>query len=122
MSRPYAGAPVAGDIQARSSSPRARPAGRWSSRCRDRLATPDRLRAELWQSIEPASAKPSVEERIRGKDAKIAASFIATFSDVEPAMAAVGLVRNEFVAGTSPSVAIGVYRLLCSLDHEDIGA
>ncbi len=59
---------------------------------------------------------------IRGKDAKIAASFIATFSDVEPAMAAVGLVRNEFVAGTSPSVAIGVYRLLCSLDHEDIGA
>ena len=89
----------------------------------DRLAMlPDRLRAELWQSIEPASAEPSVEERIRGKDAKIAASFIATFSDVEPAMAAVGLVRNVLDAGTSPGVTIGAYRLLCSLDHQDIGA
>lgn len=82
----------------------------------DRLAAlPDRLRAELWLSAEAANESPSVEERIRGRDAKIAGCLLANFSDVEHAAAAATAARGIL----GPGVTIGTYRLFCALDHQD---
>ncbi len=85
----------------------------------DQLAAlPDRLRAELWLSAEKAGDAPSVEESIRGKDAKIGACFIANFSDVEHASAATAAIRRLL----GPEPVIGCYRLTSALDHQDIAS
>lgn len=84
----------------------------------DRLAgMPQRLRAELWASAEKPDDAPSVEERIRGRDAKIAACILLNFADARDAEAAVAAARG--IVGSSP--AIGSYRLIGALDHQDIG-
>jgi len=81
-------------------------------------AVPDRLRAELWLSAEKAGDAPSVEESIRGKDAKIGACFMANFSDVEHASAAAATLRK--LLGSGP--VIGSYRLTSALDQADIAS
>ena len=77
---------------------------------------PDRLRAELWLSAENPDEAPSVEERIRGRDAKIAGCLMMNFSDAAHAAAAVTSIRGILGA----DVTIGIYRLFCALDHQDI--
>lgn len=79
-------------------------------------ALPDLLRTEFWQSAEKPDDAPSAEERIRGKDAKIAACVVATFSDPEHAEAAAQGAR----AILGPAVTIGTYRLSNALEHRDI--
>ena len=77
---------------------------------------PDRLRAELWLSAESPDEAPSVEERIRGRDAKIAGCLMANFSDEAHAIAAARTARTLL----GPDVTIGTYRLFCALDQVDI--
>ncbi len=64
-------------------------------------------------SREAHDEAPSVEERIRGRDAKIAGCLMVNFSDATHAAAAVS-------RGTRPDVTIGTYRLFCALDQQDI--
>ena len=83
----------------------------------ERLAAlPERLRAELWLSAEDPSAAPSNEERIRGRDAKIAACVLLNFSDTDHVAAAAQAARGIVGGGTS----IDLYRLINALDHQDI--
>lgn len=77
---------------------------------------PQRLRAELWLSAEKVDDVPSVEERIRGKDAKIAACALLNFSDPDHAQAAARAAGDMVPAGS----VIGTYRLIGALDHQDI--
>jgi hypothetical protein len=73
------------------------------------------LRAELWQSAEPAGLAPSAEEKIRGRDNKIAACFMAEFADAEDANGAMASIARSL-----PGLAIGAYRLICTLEHSEI--
>jgi hypothetical protein len=77
---------------------------------------PDRLRAELWLSAENPDEAPSVEESIRGRDAKIAGCCLVNFSDEAQAKAAAVAARKLL----GPDVTIGTYRLFCALDQVDI--
>jgi hypothetical protein len=73
------------------------------------------LRAEHWVSAEPDGLEPSAEEKIRGRDNKIAACFVAEFADGAEAAAAV-----VSVAKALPGLTLGSYRFLCSLEHSEI--
>jgi hypothetical protein len=84
------------------------------------LALDHLLRAELWSSIEPPDTEPSVEERIRGRDAKIAACFMASFSDADHATAAIGTINRILQGESNRALMIGGYRLLCSLQQKEI--
>jgi hypothetical protein len=81
------------------------------------LALAGRIRSELWLASEtdqPASA----EELIRGKDQKIGASLFAEFAD-EASAAAAATSLSGLLAG-KPEIAIGSYRLFCTLDQRDL--
>jgi hypothetical protein len=81
------------------------------------LALAGRIRAELWLASEtgqPASA----EELIRGKDQKIGASLIAEFADEASAASAAAALAT--MLADTPEIAIGRYRLFCTLDQRDL--
>jgi hypothetical protein len=76
-----------------------------------------RIRSELWlvsETGQPASA----EELLRGKDQKIGASLFVEFADEASAAGAVATL-NGLLAG-KPEIAIGSYRLFCTLDQRDL--
>jgi hypothetical protein len=85
----------------------------WPSLCK----LPNLLRCAQWRSAEPAGLEPSAEEKIRGRDNKIAACFVAEFVDAAEAAAAV-----PSIARALPGLTIGGYRLICTLEHREIGA
>jgi hypothetical protein len=77
----------------------------------------DVLRAEVWRPTRPAApAVLSAEQELRGPDKSVgAAAVIETLTEPE-ARAVAGVVRESL--GTGPQV--GIYRLFCSLDREDL--
>jgi hypothetical protein len=81
------------------------------------LALGGRIRSELWLSAETGQAA-SAEEQLRGKDAKIGACLFAEFADEASAAAAV-VALGAALAG-KPEIAIGSYRLFCTLDQRDL--
>jgi hypothetical protein len=85
----------------------------WSSLCK----VPHLLRAGHWQSAEPAGLEPSAEEKIRGRDNKIAACFVAEFADDAEAATAM-----TSIGAALPGLTIGSYRLICTLEHSEIDA
>ena len=78
------------------------------------------LRAELWQSAEPAGLEPSAEEKIRGRDNKIAACFMAEFADTDDARQAMASIARVLKTEGATGPSIGSYRLICTLEHSDI--
>jgi hypothetical protein len=67
-------------------------------------------RCELWSSADPGSAS-AAEEKLRGRDAKIAACVVVETlrqSDAER-------VRGELTREFGGAAEIGIYRLLCEL-------
>ena len=81
------------------------------------LALPGRVRSELWLSAETGQAA-SVEEQIRGRDQKIAASLLVEFNTAALAASAASTI-SALLAG-KPEIAIGAYQLYCTLDQRDL--
>jgi hypothetical protein len=81
------------------------------------MALPGRVRAELWVSDETGQP-PSAEEQIRGQDHKIGACLFVEFADLDSASGA--LVALEGLPASKPEIAIGSYRLFCTLDQRDL--
>jgi hypothetical protein len=77
-----------------------------------------RVRAELWLSAEVPGHAPSVEEKMRGADKKIDACLLIEFATAADTVAAASAVPAAL--GTSTEIAIGAYRLMCSLRQSDL--
>jgi len=70
-------------------------------------------RAEIWTSAEADTSAPSVEEKLRGQDAKIAACLMIETLREDAAVE----IRDRVTAACAPSVQrSGIYRFLCELD------
>jgi hypothetical protein len=81
------------------------------------LALGGRIRSELWVSAETGAAA-SAEEQIRGKDAKIGTCLFAEFADDASAAAAAAKISG--LLADKPEIAVGHYRLFCTLDQRDL--
>lgn len=78
----------------------------------------DVLRAELWRPTRPAApAVLSAEQELRGADKSVAAAAVVETLTEQEARAVAAVLREAL--GTGPH--IGVYRLFCALDREDLG-
>jgi hypothetical protein len=90
----------------------------WPAAC----ALPQRLRAETWASIEDATHALSIEEKIRGKDDKIDACILVSFSEADHAEAALAILNEQFGVKAAGGIKIGIYQLLCTLYRRDLEA
>ena len=79
-----------------------------------------RIRTELWLSDEAANRTPSEEEQIRGRDQKIDACLVIEFTEPEHAIAASAALTDHFRTSTDAGIAVGNYRLICSLQRRDL--
>ncbi len=77
-----------------------------------------RLRAELWLSAEAPEQAASVEEKMRGGDKKIDACLMVGFSAASHAAGAADALPATL--RSFPDIAIGSYRLMCSLRRGDL--
>jgi hypothetical protein len=81
-------------------------------------AREDVLRAELWRPTRPdAPAVLSAEQQLRGPDKGVAAAAVVETLTEEEARAVAAVLRAAL--GVVPH--IGVYRLFCAVDREDLG-
>ena len=81
-------------------------------------AREDVLRAELWRPTRPdAPAVLSAEQQLRGPDRSVAAAALVETLSEQEARAVAAVLRDAL--GQGPH--IGVYRLFCALDREDLG-
>jgi len=80
-------------------------------------AREDVLRTEVWRPTRPAApAALSAEQQLRGPDKSVAAAgVIETLSEPE-ARAVAAAVRETLGSGAQ----VGIYRLFCSLNREDL--
>lgn len=69
--------------------------------------------SEIWISAEPASNSLSVEETIRGRDAKVSGCLTLEFLREAPARACAAALVSRW-----PDADLGVYRLLSCLTQE----
>jgi hypothetical protein len=86
------------------------------------LSLGGRVRSELWVSAETGQAA-SAEEQMRASisktgDAKVGACLFAEFADEASAAAAVAAITGSLTG--KPEIAIGNYRLFCTLDQRDL--
>jgi len=87
------------------------------SRLRTIASRDDALSTELWTVTRPdAPAVLSAEQRLRGPDKSVAGAALVEATTEHEARAAGAALRSAL--GTGPN--IGVYRLFCSLDREDL--
>ncbi len=77
----------------------------------------DALSTELWTLTRPnAPAVSSAEQQLRGPDKSVAAAALVETTTEEEARAVAAALRSAFRAGPH----IGVYRLFCSLNRQDL--
>jgi hypothetical protein len=77
-----------------------------------------RVRAELWLTAEAPGQVASVEEKMRGADKKIDACLLIEFTDAAHAAEAASALPPALRGSTD--IAIGTYRLMCSLRQSDL--
>jgi hypothetical protein len=81
-------------------------------------AREDVLRTELWKPTRPdAPAVLSAEQQLRGPDKSVAAAAVVETLTEQEARDVAALLRGSL--GAAPCV--GVYRLFCAIDREDLG-
>jgi hypothetical protein len=96
----------------------AQPADDLEPRLRSVAARENVLRVELWRPARPdAPAVLSAEQQLRGPDKSVAAAAVVETLTEEEARAVAAVLRDAL--GRAPH--IGVYRLFCALDREDLG-
>ncbi|BDB30325.1 MULTISPECIES: DUF4286 family protein [Cupriavidus] len=71
--------------------------------------------SEMWISAEPDTKEISAEEALRGGDVKINACLVLEYLRPEVANRVANTLRRQF-----PDAYVGTYRLLCSLNQEDL--
>ena len=78
----------------------------------------DALRTELWTATraEAPAAVLSAEQQLRGPDKSVAAAALVETTTEQEARAVAAAMREAL----GPGPHIGVYRLFCSLDREDL--
>jgi len=87
------------------------------SRLRTIASRDDALSTELWTlTSADAPAVLSAEQRLRGPDKSVAAAALVETTTEQEARAVAAALRTAL--GANPH--IGVYRLFCSLDREDL--
>jgi hypothetical protein len=81
-------------------------------------AREDVLRAELWMPTRPeAPAVVSAEQQLRGPDKNVTAAAVVETLTEQEGHAVAAVLRDALGMGRQ----IGVYRLFCVLDREDLG-
>jgi len=94
-----------------------KPDGSFESRLRTIASRDDALSTELWTVTRPdAPAVLSAEQRLRGPDKSVAAAAVVETTTEQEARAVAAALRSAL--GSGPH--IGVYRLFCSLNREDL--
>jgi hypothetical protein len=83
------------------------------SRLRTIASRDDALSTELWTVTRPVL---SAEQRLRGPDKSVAAAALVEATTEQEARAVAAALRSALGAGPH----IGVYRLFCSLNREDL--
>jgi hypothetical protein len=87
------------------------------SRLRTIASRDDALSTELWTITRPdAPSVLSAEQRLRGPDKSVAAAALVETTNEQEARTVAAALRSAL--GTGPH--IGVYRLFCSLNREDL--
>jgi hypothetical protein len=94
-----------------------KPNGSLESRLRTIASRDDALSTELWTLTRPnAPAVLSAEQRLRGPDKNVAGAALVETTTEQEARAVAAALRSALGAGPH----IGVYRLFCSLNREDL--
>src|SRR5262245_9158980 len=93
------------------------PDGSLEARLRTIASRDDALSTELWTVTRPdAPAVLSTEQKLRGPDKSVAAAALVETTTEQEARVVAAALRSAL--GSAPH--IGVYRLFCSLDREDL--
>ena len=84
--------------------------------------TPGCLRSEVWVryslSSNPANDNPRCEEQMRGRDSRIEWCVVAHALNESTAK----LIARKLEQSIYPDLQLGIYRFMCELRYEDLGA
>ncbi|MEM7074396.1 MAG: hypothetical protein AAGA28_13475 [Pseudomonadota bacterium] len=78
-------------------------------------ACPEVLHSERWICAESSTETAATEERLRGRDAKIAACLLVEFATEPGARAGLAQLRQA-----APDATVGLYRKMCELRQGDL--